>query len=363
MPTKLLCALLLPAILLPASDIAFPPRVKEIESLKAAPYARLRDGSIVTVEGNFAHVTRDGGKTWDEPRPLFTSGQNLKVSNERVLLRTRNGVLILAFMNLADLKWKWDKAANQPAPDVRLDVWTIRSLDEGKTWQDAQNIQPGYCGAVRHLLQTSKGRVVLTSQNILFHPGRHATLTHSSDDDGKTWRPSNIIDLGGHGHHDGAIESTITELKDGRLWMLLRTNWDRFWEAFSDDGGRYWRVIRPSSIEASSSPGYLLRLASGRLALAWNRLYAEGQTTAERRGGDYSEVPGSWQREELSIAFSDDDGKTWTPPAVIASKPKTWLSYPWIFEPQPGELWITTMQGNVRASLREADFTTPARRK
>ena len=47
--------------------------------------------------------------------------------------------------------------------------------------------------------------------------------------------------------------------------MLIRTNYDQFWTAYSSDKGRIWRDIRPSGIEASSAPGFLLRLKSGRL--------------------------------------------------------------------------------------------------
>ena len=72
----------------------------------------------------------------------------------------------------------------------------------------------------------------------------------------------NIIDLGGHGHHDGAMEPTMVELSDGRLWMLIRTNLDRFWSAFSSDQGLSWRVIRPSDIDTSSAPAAMARLAS-----------------------------------------------------------------------------------------------------
>ena len=31
-------------------------------------------------------------------------------------------------------------------------------------------------------------------------------------------------------------------------------------------------------------------------------------------------------------------------------------SYPYLYERQPGELWITTMQGGIRLQLEEADF-------
>ena len=61
-------------------------------------------------------------------------------------------------------------------------------------------------------------------------------------------------------------------------------------------------------------------------------------------------------RLELSIKFSDDDGKTWTQPVVIARNAQGWLAYPYLFEAQPGELWITTMQGGLRVKLKEQDF-------
>lgn len=168
---------------------------------------------------------------------------------------------------------------------MRLDVWTIRSLDEGKTWVERRKIVEGWSGANLDLIQTSTGRIVLPIQDLLINPGgncANVTYTLVSDDDGRSWKKSNIIDLGGHGHHDGAFEQTLVELRDGRLWMLMRTNWDRFWQAYSTDQGLSWRVIGPSEFDASSSPGYLTRLSSGRLVLVWNRLYPEGKNNYPR---------------------------------------------------------------------------------
>ena len=146
----------------------------------------------------------------------------------------------------------------------------------------------------------------------------------------------------------------------------MRTNWGTFWEAFSDDEGLSWKEIKPTGIAASSAPGQLKRLASGKLVLIWNRRFPDGKDTYPLRGGDnqFSEVAASNHREELSIAYSDNDGKTWSKPKVIAKShvvqnkdtTKAWISYPYIFEVKPGELWVTTMQGDLRMKLIEKDF-------
>ena len=338
----------------------------------AGPFVKLGDGSLLTVEGNATRISKDGGKTWSAPRTIY-NGPKPGTPRNGLLLKTRDAVIVLVYSDRDTFKWGWDDAKGVPHEDVRLDVWTIRSLDEGKTWVDRQKILDGYCGALIDIIQTTRGHIVVPIQPMLRDPARHATYTAVSADNGKTWKRSNIIDLGGYGHHDGAMEATLAELQDGRLWMLLRTTWDKFWEAYSDDHGLSWRVIQPTNIDASSSPGYLMRLASGRLVLVWNRLYRQGENTYShltRKDFDaqypmrkdfkwYSERtrrghPESWQREELSIAFSEDDGKTWTQPVVIARQKDVWFSYSHVFEREPGLLWI--FAGPLRVSLREADF-------
>jgi hypothetical protein len=105
-------------------------------------------------------------------------------------------------------------------------------------------------------------------------------------------------------------------------------------------------------------------LNSGRLALAWNRLYPEGETTFHRGGGkgNSSEVAASRHREELSLTFSTDDGKTWTKPVVIVREKGKQLSYPYMFERAPGQLRVITRYNRPRntppvcVSIREADF-------
>ncbi len=312
---------------------------------------RLGDGSLLTVEGGnpifnkaklfgAIRISRDEGKTWSEPQTIYDGPKPGIPSDASVLLRTRNGVLVLAYLDLSTYKWGWDNAKNEPHDDVRLDVWSIRSLDEGKTWVDRHKIFDGYCGALINMIQTTGGRLVVPVQRLLRGPGRHALCAYVSADDGKTWKHSNIIDLGGVGHHGGAMEGTVAETQDGRLLMLIRTVWGRFWEAYSEDQGLSWRVIQPSPIAACSAPGYLIRLASGRLALVWN--------------------PATNRREELSIAFQRNDGRTWTDPIAIARDKGQQLSYPYVWERRPGELWVMNRwppdRPPLRLGLRETDF-------
>jgi Neuraminidase (sialidase) len=314
------------------------------------------DGAILGIEENTVIRSTDGGVTWTKSE-IFSDQQkaelNLKISNERALLLTRDGSLVLGCMNLNSRNWTWDKTKHD-APGAVLATWAMRSTDGGKTWTDVQKLHDEWTGAVRDLIQTKSGRLVMTSMKLLNNPGRHSVLAYVSDDDGRTWKPGNLIDLGGAGHHGGVTEPTVVELKDGRVWMLIRTNWGEFWSGYSIDGGRFYRELRPSGIAASSAPAIVKRLADGRLAMAWNRLYPEGETSFPLRGGDneWSEVPVSNHRGELSLAYSSDDGATWTKPVVIAREAGKSLAYPYIFEITPGTLWITTMQGGVRVRLQ-----------
>lgn len=329
------------------------PRCKPLPFTNVTQLVKLRDGSLLTIEGAATKITSDDGHTWSAPRTIYDGpAPGIPTQDYSILLRTKAGTLLVVYMDASTEKWDWDNAKNTAAQDARLDVWAIRSLDEGQTWIDRQKILDGYCGAVIGMIQTSTGQIVVPVQNLAPDRNRHVTLTCVSADDGRTWLRGNIIDLGGCGDHDGAYEGTVAELSTGRLMMLLRTTLGRFWETYSDDGGRYWREIRPSQIDAFNAPGYLLRLASGRLALVWNRLHAERPD---------SNVPPGWQRGELSLALSDDDAKTWTKPVVIArqraEKIPDGLAYAFIFERRPGELWVgTRFPTKVCFKLAEADF-------
>lgn len=360
-----LSLLVLPAIpavaAAPLPPLRLHPKARPLPHAHMGPFVHDADGSIIGIDGDKVIRSSDGGATW-KANPIFTPDQaakyNIKVSNERAFLRTAEGALVLACMNLNERKWTWDKKIHD-APGAKLPTWVMRSTDGGATWTGIQKMHEEWTGAVRDMIQTRAGRIIFTSMKLLNDPGRHTSIAYVSDDQGESWKPGNLIDLGGAGNHGGVTEPSVVELRDGRIWMLIRTNWGEFWNGYSHDGGRFYRELRPSGIPASSSPGILKRLADGRLVMAWNRPFPEGQSTYPLRGGDneWSEVPVSNHRGELSLAFSQDDGKSWSAPTVLAKQPGASLAYPYIFERSPGLLWLTTMQGNIRIEFSVSDFT------
>ncbi len=324
----------------------------------------LDDGRLLSVRNGHAVSSSDDGVTWEDHGPILkdVDPKQLRINAAiQLLFQTAKGNVLLLFVNQANFRFKWDAQTNNPAGELRADVWGVRSADGGRTWGEPYLVQEGYCGAMQDIIQTRDGRIVAALQHLLYNPGRHAVRTFVSDDDGLAWRGGNILDMGGRGHHDGGFEPTLVELTDGRVWMLIRTNLDKFWSAYSYDGGLYWRELAPSDIDASSSPGHMIRLDSGRLALIWNRLYPVGWTEIPRVSGHTSEAPFSFHREELTIAFSDDDGRTWTESAIVALRRSGAIAYPYLFERRPGELWVITASspgGRIAFKLQESHLVS-----
>jgi hypothetical protein len=331
----------------------------------SGPFVELDDGTLLTVEGNMVMVSVDDGASWTARNTLY-DGQGPGIPdggespvNRSPLIRTREGALIMVYTDMAERVWEWDEDAHEPTPETHSEIWAVRSTDDGWTWDHRQQINHGIC-CVTGIIQRASGEVVVPCQPYIRDPWRWLVQAAVTDDQGETWRLGNIIDLGGHGHHDGAIEPAIVELADERVLMLIRTNLDEFWAAHSDDG-RYFRDLGPSGVDASAAPGFLLRLDSGRIALVWNRYAYEDGTVPGEWGGDeqWSERPASSQRQELSIAFSEDECCSWSDPVVIARTPDDAVCYPNVWERRPGELWVTSgfrPRPALCFTLSEADF-------
>ena len=205
------------------------------------PFVTTDDGGVLCMDAQNALHSRDNGKTWTT-NVIFPDPKKFKISNERALLRTRDGVVIAAWENLAEQKsptgWHWgEKSVSWQ--DFVLPIYVCRSLDDGKTWEEPVFLNRPWCGCIHSLIETKTGRLVLVGQEVI-PEWRHATVMFVSDDQGKTWKRSNVLDYGIGAHdHAGSIEGTVVERKDGSLYLLLRTESGFLWEATSRDGLRW----------------------------------------------------------------------------------------------------------------------------
>lgn len=332
---------------------------KEWHMEQIGPFIRLNKNMIGTIDSLHFLTSTNNGKTW-KATSIFSDTISFSIRPERALIKTKKGTLILAFANDRErAKWKWDKNTHD-SPEAELPTYLVSSNDNGRSWNQPILLHREWTGAVRDIIETKDGHIVFSTMMMRHNPGHHAVVTYTSGDEGKTWTRSNILDLGGVGDHDGVTESTLEQMQNGQLKMLLRTNWGFFWETTSADNGISWTNIKSTQIDASSSPGLLKRLKSGHLMLVWNRYYPSGRSSYPLRGGDYnfSATPVSMHREELSIMFSSDDGRSWTKPMVIAktTEPKTQIAYPYMFEIKPGVIGLSFAFSKVRMIIHEKSF-------
>lgn len=343
------------------------PLARPLHFKHPGPFVRGSQGELFAPAEDWKSIDRsvDMGVTWTR-QPVFQYkgwAKEYKTCNSTAMFRTQAGTLLFSFFNVNEMHFTWRDELRDLSPGNRGPHYVTRSTDDGKTWSTPTLLHQDWTGDIRNIIQLASGRILISSMKMLASPTHNTVLTYYSDDDGLTWTASNLIDLGGQGHHSGVLEATIEALNDGSVLMLLRTNWGQFWRALSFDQGQTWSDIQPSGIDASSAPGLLKRLHSGRLLLVWNRAKPIGWEECEMKGGDHiwSEIKASNHREQISLAWYDESKHTICKPVVIASKKGSHLAYPRIFEPTPGTLWLTIMwvsPGNEQLSLvlQEKDF-------
>ncbi len=324
------------------------PRATPLPFAHQGPFVTTADGAILCFDEKHAHRSVDEGVTW-KSFPLFSSPEKFKVSGERALVCTREGTLIAAWINLVELQRgldnNWGGSAEEFAHWI-LPNYLSRSHDHGRTWDEPILINRPWCGCVHSMIQTRTGRIVLVGQEII-PAWRHATVMFFSDDEGATWKRSNVLDIG-HGEHDhaGSCEGTVIERSNGFLYLLLRTEMGYLYESMSRDNGYTWREIERSKLHSVTCCAQMETLSDGTVALLWNPPPRYDPTEPAAR-------------DELAIAFSETEGRSWSNPTIIAAdypsaRPDNhwWrVSYPYLYERSPGELWITTMQGDLRIKI------------
>jgi predicted neuraminidase len=135
-----------------------------------------------------------------------------------------------------------------------------------------------------------------------------------SNDEGKTWKLHGALSM-----PKWALECMITELKDGRLWLLSRTGSGFLWESHSSDKGRTWTEPKATRISNPGSRFFIRRLTSGNLLLI-NHYKFKG-------------------RSHLYAQISTNDGQKWNEGLLLDER--SGISYPDGVQDKDGLIWIT----------------------
>ncbi len=220
--------------------------------------------------------------------------------------------------------------------------WTTRlarSADGGASWSAARALVPGDPsprGPVKNKLLVLSDGAWLAPASV--EDDRHwDAFTDRSEDRGASWTRSDVPlahDGGGRPDPvearweglagealwesdparvfgwDGVIQPALWEDAPGQVHMLLRSTRGRVYRSDSDDGGRSWGEAYATPLPSNNSGLDLVRLDDGRLLLASNP------------------VAGNWSRRTpLTLAGSDDGGRTWDAVAALETGPGE-FSYP-----------------------------------
>jgi len=146
----------------------------------------------------------------------------------------------------------------------------------------------------------------------------------------------------------GAVEPNAIELKNGKIWMLIRTNKGHLYQSYSNDHGTSWEEANPSAFISSDSPAETLRLSDGRILILWNADQRYDDPRSYANGG----------REILHAALSSDEGHTWrgfrevfTSAANPVIKGDRGTAYPSAVETKDGKILFVSGQGEGGRSI------------
>lgn len=204
-------------------------------------------------------------------------------------------------------------------PDPQSWRGAYRTSSDGETWSESADLPPGILGPIKDKpIVLSNGDVLAGSS--VETPRSWTCWVDISTDQCRTWQRYGPITVAGP--YRGIIQPTVWEVKPGEVRMLVRATRDIGFicEAKSTDNGRTWSHAEPTSLPNPNSGIDAVKLQDGVIALAYNHSHD--------------------QRTPLDLAFSRDNGLTWSQPLVLEHEPGEY-SYPAIIQTSDGLLHVT----------------------
>ena len=268
---------------------------------------------------------RAGTDQWLDPVQL--SFDSSRSEQNPILFNAPNGDVWLLYTGQI--------AGNQDSSIVRRRV----SHDGGETWDEptallGEDAPKGVF--VRQVpVALESGRILLPTFNCIALPGekwvgnQDTASVWYSDDAGETWTETPVP------NSEGCVHMNIVPRTDGTLWACFRSRWaDHVYETESTDGGETWAPCRPIDLPNNNSSIQARALGDGQIAMVMN--YASQADATDRRASLYDEIDDEgvkdtdgpvlaeptfdtdkrtafWgaSRAPMTLALSDDDGRSW----------------------------------------------------
>ena len=196
------------------------------------------------------------------------------------------------------------------------DIKVKKSLDGGETWGPDIPVREEWGYVIRTKPILADGRILLPAHD----ERKWASLVLIGNLDGSAWTESGLTDTG-EGFQRGNIEPALVELEDGRIMMYMRSGTRTcIWSSVSRDRGSTWSHPERTPLPNPDSALDLLRLEGGRTLLAYNN--------------------SSQGRSPLTLAFSEDECRSWTPARDLETGPGG-FSYPAMVQDRDGRIHVT----------------------
>ena len=247
---------------------------------------------------DWVSVLRPGADRWSEPDAV---GCDIRYCcHDPVFVKNRRGEIILLFAKFLDTEVNFTAWCGG-----RDELWTRVTKDNGRTWEPAcpAGIHSGHASNDSVLLPD--GTIVLASTST--ESKEHyfgAVQVYISRDDGKTWEKSALLTA-----DDGSLirEPALCLRPNGVIRMFTRTcagsvGWGDgirslvSYTSESRDGGRTWTKPVPTGLVNNDSKIDIISWDDDTILAAYNN----------------TPLADWHNRSPLSLAYSKDEGATWT---------------------------------------------------
>ncbi len=257
-------------------------------------------------------VSKDNGETWTEEMagdkfPKKWGGIMKEAAATVYLPKCKKYIMIQpinGYIFMADsLDGEWVSPAKDGKSFVKSAVWM----------EDQSSLYKIPSFIYRNPLELSNGRIIIP-----MHGSGSGTKFLISDDKGKTWKANDKfihipafqeegIDQAPRWRNAG-VEGTVVELKNGKLYALVRTDSNHTYESYSSDKGDTWTEPEKSPFYGSLVMSTLGRLKNGKLICFTTN--SSPMPELPHKGGTGGEDVFTG-RGALHVAMSDNEGKSW----------------------------------------------------